>query len=130
LVAEAVIKEKLGSVKWRIPLVDNGQGNPDVVENDGVYSGTFIPPADGAYTITVHVRNEVPAPAQGTFQRPSGLPRLLPIDQTQLGCEDLGNGCKTNNTLSRVFATSADLPGTLVVVNHDQFKKVSPDHDR
>ena len=122
---EALIREKSGSQAWKISLMDNGFGNPDVVENDGVYSGSFIPLNNGAYQITVHVKNQISVnPSETRFERLSNLVRLIPINQTELDCEDLGNGCKTNNTIQRVLEIATDLEGSLTVVNRDEFKEV------
>jgi len=56
---------------WEVQLNDNGGGAPDLMEGDGIVSGTFVPSKLGSYEIvtniyfeqetirSLHVRNEV-----------------------------------------------------------------------
>lgn len=66
-------------------LLDDGLGNPDIQAEDGVYSGIFIPPADGPYSPSVQVLSDASSRVALTNQ--GGVSsRLLPIEQNEFGC--------------------------------------------
>jgi hypothetical protein len=101
-------------------MADDGLGSPDLTKHDGIYSGTFIPPADGNYRITVRVVNSQlrPRPPPDT---PSA--RLLPKDQNLLGCTT--PNCQPLN-LTKLFEATADLASPVTIRNRASFQSGKP----
>lgn len=94
--ADALITN--GATSYELVLNDDGS-IPDILSEDGIFSGYFVPTADGDYRITVRFMKRTTTRKVATFIKESSLGRLLPIDQGP------GAGCEiTNNcTLKDVY---------------------------
>ena len=80
---------------FNVPLQDNGPNGVDVMSEDGVYSGYFVPTEDGQYVVTVTVSGHR---ANRDFlvdhvHRDSAVQTFLPVDQKTVGCPSTVASC-------------------------------------
>ncbi|ODN03755.1 Calcium-activated chloride channel regulator 1 [Orchesella cincta] len=103
---DAVITDTATNSRQEVRLLDYGEDSPpDEFEQDGIYSGYFVPNRDGNFSVSVTVRGDyhvIKAKMAAILQRNS---RLLPIDQLD-GMECHGASCKVENLPQDFTATS------------------------
>jgi hypothetical protein len=90
----AIITHQETSQFYELNLKDDGKAVPDILLNDGIFSGIFVPSLDGHYSILVTAKYQIPRPVSSPaplldafvkwHSQSSG--KLFPIDQINIGC--------------------------------------------
>ncbi|CAL8110213.1 unnamed protein product [Orchesella dallaii] len=115
-IVTATVTETSSSRATSFRLNDDGEGTPDVVQLDGIYSAYFAPENDGSYKLSVNVEGDPtrsPATRRVKSVDESSFIRLLPIDQGDVGC---GAGNCDAELIEGSFSQNVELAATFSVV--------------